>query len=319
MEMTAKQFTGQCARLIRRHRSLHVVLLLGPALVWAVIFVFVPCAIMMLMSFWQVRDEHIVRVLTWHNYQRIFHRYVYYGTLLHSIRIAGAATGLALLLALPMAYITSFKIGRWKTIVFPLIVVSLWVGYLLRAFSWRLTLGDRGILNGVLLSSGVINAPSEMLLYSPVSVLVALTNLAVPFALIPIFTAFEQVPRPLLDAAADLGAGPVTRFLCVTFPLALHGVVLGAEFAFILTFGDFLAPALVGGPTGMMAANLVASEFGASFQWPLGCALSVLMFVAVVFFMALAQFVQWLVLRPVAAPRKIAIDSRDAFSAGQHG
>jgi spermidine/putrescine transport system permease protein len=301
----ADNLTDRISAYFGRRRRLSLSLLIGPVWLWTLLFIVLPCGLMILISFWRVENQEMVRELSLKNYNTIFSRYVYYATVLKSIRIALISTAVSVIVALPIAYVLSFKVGRLKHYIFPLLVISLWVGYLLRAFSWRLTLGDNGILNGLLMATGITERPLDLLLYSPVAVILALTNLAVPFALIPIYTAFEQIPRPLMDAASDLGAGSVSRFFLVTAPMALHGIVLGACFAFILSFGDYLAPVLVGGPSGMMVSNLASSQFGASFQWPMGSAIAVVMFAVVVVFMGLAQGLQHLILlwlrRPFAS------------------
>jgi spermidine/putrescine transport system permease protein len=233
-------------------------------------------------SFWRVENYEIIRDWNLDSYQRFFDRPVYYGTLLKSMRIAGVVTLCTLALAIPLAYVIAFKVKRHKTIWFASVVVALWVGYLMRAYAWRIILGQNGILNGFLMETGVIQEPLEWLLFSPVAVVIALTHLATPFALMPIYATFEQVPKSLHEAATDLGAGPLRTAWYVTMPLTLHGIVMGAAFAFILAFGDFLAPLLVGGPSGNMISNVAASQFGTAFQWPLGSAIAVIMFFVIV-------------------------------------
>jgi spermidine/putrescine transport system permease protein len=252
---------------------------------------------MLATSFWRVENYQLVRDWNIDSYRRIFERPVYYGTLLKSMRIAGIVTLCTLALAVPLAYVIAFKVTRHKTVWFASVVVALWVGYLMRAYAWRIILGQNGILNGFLIDLGVITAPLEWLLFSPVAVVIALTHLATPFALMPIYATFEQVPKALHEAAADLGAGPFRTAWLVTLPLTLHGIVAGAAFAFILAFGDFLAPLLVGGPDGIMISNVAASQFGTAFQWPLGSAIAVIMFLVVVVVLLLPTLVERAVLQ----------------------
>src|SRR5262249_41942216 len=161
-----------------------------------------------------------------------------------------------------LSYLISFKAGRYKTALFALVVASLWVGYLMRAYAWRILLVQNGVLSGLLMTLGVIHEPITGLMYSETAVLIALTHMATPFAVIPTFIPFEQVPRQLHEAAGDLGAGPLRTALLVTLPLTAHGIIAGASFAFILTFGDFIAPELLGGPSNTMIANVTANQFG---------------------------------------------------------
>jgi spermidine/putrescine transport system permease protein len=113
------------------------------------------------------------------------------------------------------------------------------------------------------------------LLYSPFAVVLMLTHIYTPFVFLPIYAALELIPRPLVEASHDLGAGSAQTFFRVILPLSIPGLLAGATFAFVLSLGDFLAPLLVGGPSGTMIANVVQSLFGAAFDWPLGAAISV--------------------------------------------
>jgi len=119
-------------------------------------------------------------------------------------------------------------------------------------------------------------------LYSPFAVILTLTHIYTPFTFLPIYASLEHVPRNLVEASHDLGASPFSTFVHVILPLSLPGILAGATFAFVLTLGDFLAPLLVGGPSGIMISNIVVSLFGAAYNWPLGAAISLCMLLLVV-------------------------------------
>ena len=116
--------------------------------------------------------------------------------------------------------------------------------------------------------------PLDFLLYSPFAVVLTLTHIYTPFTFLPIYAALEHIPRNLVEASHDLGASPFQTFWRVIFPLSIPGVLAGATFAFVLSLGDFLAPLLLGGPSGIMISNIVVSLFGAAYNWPLGAAIS---------------------------------------------
>ena len=116
----------------------------------------------------------------------------------------------------------------------------------------------------------------------PFAVVLTLTHIYTPFTSLPIYASLEHIPRNLVEASHDLGASPWSTFRRVILPLSLPGVLAGATFAFVLTLGDFLAPLLVGGPSGIMISNVVVSLFGAAYNWPLGAAISFCMMVLVV-------------------------------------
>jgi spermidine/putrescine transport system permease protein len=267
---------------LRGSRRFQVAALLGPGTVWTLAFVALPGLVVLVMSFWRVENYQVIPDVNLDAYVRIFNRPVYLDVMRKSLGIALVVATLTLMLAIPLAYMIAFKVKTNRVIWYGLIVMSLWVGYLLRAYAWRIILGSNGILNGFLADVGIVREPLAFLLFSPFAVVLTLTHLCLPFALIPIFSAMEQVPKALGEAASDLGAGPLRSFWHVMLPLTAHGILAGGSFAFILSFGDFLAPVLVGGPDGVMISNIAAGQFGAALQWPLGSAIAVIMFVVVI-------------------------------------
>jgi spermidine/putrescine transport system permease protein len=156
------------------------------------------------------------------------------------------------------------------------------VSYLVRGYAWKTILGSDGVLNGVLQYFHLTHHPVGFFLYSPFAVILTLTHIYTPFTFLPIYASLEHIPRNLLEASHDLGASPLRTFWRVVFPLSIPGVLAGATFAFVLTLGDFLAPLLVGGPSGIMISNIVVTLFGAALNWPLGSAISLCMLLLVV-------------------------------------
>ena len=191
-------------------------------------------------------------------------------------------TVLSLALSFPLAYYVSFRAHAHKELLYQLVIIPLWVSYLVRAYAWKTILGSDGVLNTLLQYTGVARHPVEFLLYSPFAVVLTLTHIYTPFAFLPIYASLEHIPRNLVEASADLGASGFRVFRTVILPLALPGVLAGAIFAFVLSLGDFLAPLLLGGPSGIMISNVVVSLFGAAYDWPLGAAISLCMLMFVV-------------------------------------
>jgi len=163
-----------------------------------------------------------------------------------------------------------------------LVIIPLWVSYLVRAYAWKTILGSTGVLNTLLQYVHLTKHPLEFLLYSPFAVVLTLTHIYTPFVILPIYASLEHIPRNLVEASHDLGASPAQTFWRVVFPLSIPGVLAGATFAFVLSLGDFLAPLLLGGPSGIMISNIVVSLFGAAYNWPLGAAISLSMLFIVV-------------------------------------
>jgi spermidine/putrescine transport system permease protein len=246
-----------------------------PPLLWVGLFLLLPYALMFAHSFWVVRDGLLVHQWNLQNYHRLVTNPLYVQVLLRTMRIAASVTVLSLLLGYPLAYYLSFHAGARKELLYQLVIVPLWVSYLVRGYAWKTILGSDGVLNGFLQYLHLTQQPVGFLLYSPFAVIVMLTHIYTPFVFLPIYAALEHIPRPLIEASQDLGASPRATFLRVILPLSMPGLLAGATFAFVLSLGDFLAPLLVGGPSGTMIANVVQSLFGAAYDWPLGAAVSV--------------------------------------------
>jgi spermidine/putrescine transport system permease protein len=261
-----------------------------PPLLWVTLFLLVPYALLFCYSFWSVSAAQTI-VHNWNldNYRELLRVHVYLETLLRSMWIAARVTIFALLLGYPLAYYLSFYAGARKDLLYQLVIIPLWVSYLVRAYAWKTILGSDGVLNALLLHVHLTKHPVEFFLYSPFAVVLTLTHIYTPFAFLPIYAALEHIPRNLVEASHDLGASPAQTFWRVIFPLSIPGVVAGATFAFVLSLGDFLAPLLLGGPSGIMISNIVVSLFGAAYNWPLGAAISLCMLVLVVALLFLAE------------------------------
>jgi spermidine/putrescine transport system permease protein len=252
-------------------------------LLWVAVFLLIPYAILFCYSFWSVSSTQvIVHSWTLQNYLQLVRNPIYLQVLFRSMRIAASVTLCALLLGYPLAYYLSFHAAKRKDLLYQLVIVPLWASYLVRGYAWKTILGSDGVLNGLLQYLHITNRPVEFLLYSPFAVIITLTHIYTPFTLLPIYASLEHIPRNLVEASHDLGASPWSTFRRIILPLSLPGLLAGATFAFVLTLGDFLAPLLVGGPSGIMISNIVVSLFGAAYNWPLGAAISFGMMLLVV-------------------------------------
>jgi spermidine/putrescine transport system permease protein len=261
-----------------------------PPLVWVAAFLLTPYLLMLCYSFWSVSAAQvIVRHWSLDNYRELLRIGVYWQTLFRSMWIAARVTIFSLLLGYPLAYFLSFHAGKRKDLFYQLVIIPLWVSYLVRAYAWKTILGSDGVLNTLLQYVHLTQHPLEFLLYSPFAVVLTLTHIYTPFTFLPIYAALEHIPRNLVEASHDLGATPGQTFWKIVFPLSIPGVLAGATFAFVLSLGDFLAPLLLGGPSGIMISNIVVSLFGAAYNWPLGAAISFCMLLLVVSLIFLSE------------------------------
>jgi spermidine/putrescine transport system permease protein len=260
-----------------------------PPLLWVGLFLLLPYALMFAHSFWAVRNGQLVHHWNLENYYTLFSRPVYAGVLLRTLRIAASVTLCSLLLGYPLAYYLSFHSGARKELLYQLVIVPLWVSYLVRGYAWKTILGTDGVLNGFLQYLHFTHEPVSFFLYSPFAVVLMLTHIYTPFVFLPIYAALEHIPRPLVEASQDLGAGSAQTFFRVILPLSLPGLIAGATFAFVLSLGDFLAPLLVGGASSALISNVVQSLFGAAYEWPLGAAISVCILIVILSLLFLTE------------------------------
>jgi spermidine/putrescine transport system permease protein len=194
-----------------------------------------------------------------------------------SILVALGVAALATVLAYPVAYFLTFRAGARAPLFLTLLLIPFAVSYLLRVMAWKLMLGPEGGINSFLSTVGLTHEPVGLLLYSRPAVIITLVYVWIPFATLPIYAAMQRIERAQLEAAADLGAGPWSRFARVTVPLSLPGAVAAFFMVFIPSVGEYVTPALVGGPGGIMYGNIIQGFFTRSANWPVGSALAMIM------------------------------------------
>ena len=270
----AKRLLSLKARVTRSEAGIGY-LLASPALLVILAALAVPVGLLVLYSFWTQNYVTLDTTLTLDNYRTIADRPIYHAVMLRSVAIAGLVTVLTVLLAYPLAYYVAFDVTRRKMLWLILVTLPFWTSYLLRVFAWKIILGYNGVVNSGLEWLGVIREPLEFLLYNPFAVVLTLAHAWAAFAILPSYVSLEKIDRSYLEAATDLGDSPWQRFWRITFPLSLPGVIAAAIVIFIPTVGDYVTPTLVGGPSGLMIANVIQMQFGKGNDWPLGAALSI--------------------------------------------
>ncbi|KEQ04788.1 ABC transporter permease [Pseudorhizobium pelagicum] len=206
-------------------------------------------------------------------YQRLVEESLYLDVLRTTVLTAGAVALLCLLLGYPVAYAMARRGGKAALITAACVLIPLWTSVLIRSYAWIVLLQRNGIVNTLLQASGLSDGPLT-LLYTQGAVILAMTHVLLPFAILPIHSTLRMLPADLTRAAANLGAGPVRAFLSVTLPLSLPGVFAGAVLCFVLALGFYITPALVGGPGSMLMATLIGQQTTVVLDWPFAAALS---------------------------------------------
>ena len=272
--MRSSSWRGRLYALYLRSDTLKGFTLLSPTLLVMGLTMCIPFGIMVVMSFWTQIGFEFDTAFSLVNYVEAVEKPMYRALLLRSLTISAICTVATVLVSYPMAYYVAFHVRKHKMVWIILMTVPFFSSYLLRVFAWKVILGYNGVINSGLKGMGLIEQPLAFLLYSPTAVVITLAHAWAAFAILPIYISLEKIDRSLIEAATDLGDGPVKRFLGITLPLSMPGVIAASLMIFIPTVGDYVTPALVGGPDGIMIANLIQAQFGLVNNWPMGAALA---------------------------------------------
>jgi putrescine transport system permease protein len=276
------------SRAERTQRWLHRAV--GLPYMWLLLFFLAPFLIILKISFaepivaqppftslleWGQRGIEGLRV-TFENYAFLFQD-GYYGIIyLSSLKMAAIGTALCLLLGYPMAYYIARQPARRRQVLLLAVILPFWISFLLRVYAWIGLLNNRGIINHLLMSLGVIDEPLT-LLYNDFAVYLGIVYSYLPFMILPLYANLERLDLDLLDAAADLGAKRWEVFVDVTLPLSMPGIVGGCLLVFIPAVGEFTIPALLGGADTLMIGRVLWDEFFVSRDWPVASAVSIIL------------------------------------------
>ena len=263
--------------------------LLAPLLAWVGVFVIAPAGLLLVYSFCD-RDElgRIVFDFTTDAYVRVFDP-IYLGIFARSVGYAAATTVLCLLIGFPVAWWIGRAPPRARERWLLLVMVPFWTSFLVRTYAWIMILKQEGLLNAVLRAI-VPGATPLDLLYTPTAVMIGLVYAYLPFMILPIYGSAEKLDGSLIEAAHDLGAGPLRVFSSVIIPLTLPGIAAGALLVFVPSIAMFAITDLMGGAKVPLLGNVIQNQFLQARDWPFGSALGVV-------FMALFALSYWILVR----------------------
>jgi spermidine/putrescine transport system permease protein len=242
-----------------------------------ILLIVAPLASFLAYSFFRMEGGQIVADFGLGNYRRIFTDAIFIPILWRTCLLCLAVAALAILTGFPVAFLLANLKGRRRYLVLLMVLVPLLMSYIIKIYAIRSILGGTGFLNQFLLWTGLIDAPLTLFVFNLNAVLLTLTILLIPFAILPIFLSLERIPRDIIEASSDLGASNLQTFARIILPLSVPGIVTAASFVFVLAIGDFLTPQMVGGQSGFTFGRIVYSQFGTAFNWPFGAALATLL------------------------------------------
>ncbi|MCI0433780.1 MAG: ABC transporter permease subunit, partial [Gemmatimonadetes bacterium] len=241
---------------------------------WLLLFFLVPFLIVLKISVSDIRlamppyeplftwiADGVVSVrINFQNYAFLLRDALYFNSYLNSILTAGVSTLLCLLIGYPMAYGIARSTPAWRNLLLLFVMLPFWTSFLLRVYAWMGILKNNGAINNLLLATGVIDEPIVML-QTDFAVYVGIVYSYLPFMVLPLYTAIERLDHSLLEAAEDLGCRPIKAFFRITVPLTRYGIVAGCMLVFIPAIGEFVIPALLGGPGSLMIGRVLWEEF----------------------------------------------------------
>ncbi|UVD56794.1 ABC transporter permease [Rhizobium sp. Pop5] len=196
--------------------------------------------------------------------------------LLRTFAVAAVVTLATCLIGLPYAMLAAAASGWRRQLLLAAVLLPLWTSLLVRTAAWYVLLQDKGLINSLLVSLGLLNAPLP-LLFNRTGVVIAMTHVLLPFMVLPIYSVLIAIPRNLMPAAASLGARPIRAFLHILLPLALRGIASGGLLVFMAALGYYITPALIGGPKDQMISSVIAFYATGSANWGMAGALGMVL------------------------------------------
>jgi spermidine/putrescine transport system permease protein len=260
---------------------------------WVALFA-APLSFFFIVSFWSVRGLAMRSDFTMQNYWAALRDYgdVLVSTLLIGLITAFVTTAIAYV----FAFAIRFRAGRLGNALLFITLIALFGGYLVKIYAWKSILGHDGIINAAFLALGLIDEPLTIFIYNANSVVITLTYFLLPFAVLPIYGSMRAIPDDFIEAARDLGAGPLRAAADIVLPLSEKGLSVAFLMAFLVSVGDYVTPRYVGGGASMMG-HFIETQFSFGFNWPMGSAMSfTLMTVSLIIYLLLRALFRRLVL-----------------------
>ncbi|AMR01748.1 MULTISPECIES: spermidine/putrescine ABC transporter permease PotB [Bacillus] len=250
-------------------------LLALPTVAWLLIFFLIPLIFVLGFAFMQRGAYGTVEMqFTLENISRVFDP-LYLGTLWETVKIAVITTVICLLIGYPFAYTITIVDRKYRSILLLLATIPFWINFLVRSYAWIVILRSQGLVNTLLLKLGIISEPLN-LLYNTPSVILGMVYSLLPFMILPVYAAIEQLDKRKLEAAYDLGATPIKAFWNITVPMTMSGIATGSILVFVSSIGMFVVSDVMGGSKVALIGNVIQNQFLGARDWPFGSALSII-------------------------------------------
>lgn len=247
-----------------------------PVIVYVALLIALPLLYILLISFFK-SDSYggMITTFTIQNYIEVFNQ-VYINVFLKSILIAGLTTFICILISYPFVLAVSHKKPRTQKILMTLVMVPFLTNSLIRMYGWLVLLRKSGVINQVLLGTGIIHEPLS-LMYNMSGILIGMTYTLLPFMILPLYSSVSTIDPSLLEAASDLGASKIKTFFKIIVPQTLPGLFNGSLMVFTPALGYFFIVDILGGGKIMILGNLIKNQFLTARNWPFGAAISIVL------------------------------------------
>lgn len=298
MPATKTDAAGNASQIVGKPRRFGIpgrYLVISAPYLWLLIFFLAPFAIVLKISFASaiIAQPPYTALFDWSagllpdikgtlsGYEFLLSDELYAVAYLNSIKIALISTVICLLIGYPMAYGIARAPGTARNALLMLVILPFWTSFLIRVYAWIGILKNNGILNNLLISSGIIDDPLP-LMHTPFSVYLGIVYSYLPFMILPLYANLAKMDESLLEAASDLGCRPWKAFVSITLPLSLPGIIAGSMLVFIPAVGEFVIPELLGGPDTLMIGKILWNEFFHNRDWPVASAVAIAMLIFLV-------------------------------------
>ncbi len=286
---------GWTARLLSRLGFSGRALVIAVPTLWLLVFFLIPFAVVLKISLSEAliarppyaplyewdEEGRLLLSLNFSNYSYLWEDSLYFFAYLESIKIAVVSTILCLLIGYPMAYYIARAPERTRNVLLMLVILPFWTSFLLRVYAWIGILKSNGLINNFLMSLGIISAPLNMM-QTDFAVYVGVVYTYLPFMILPLYANLAKLDNDLLEASADLGSKPMTTFFTITLPLSVPGILAGSMLVLVPVIGEFVIPALLGGPDTLMIGRVLWDEFFSNRDWPVASAVAIVMLLLMV-------------------------------------
>lgn len=265
----------ELSKFIEANRNRLSLIELAPGILWVIFLLGGSFLILLWFSVSNEAPPHGEFTFTTQNYREFITTELYITILFDSLLNAFKATLLTIIISYPAAYYLAFSQGKRRNFYLILLILPFWINYVVRTFAWQLILGRRGLVNFAFHSTLPIWTQPKDLLFTNFAIVIGLSNVLLPFLILPLYSSLRIVDRDEIEAAKNLGANKLQAFFEVTLPQSLPGLAAGTMIVFILSFGSLIIPLLLGGSNNTMIANTITSMFRVIDDWALGSAMSV--------------------------------------------